>query len=76
MSIVNRRNAFMGWAVWTVGKQVMKRKAKAAVSVADGGGSRRGRVALGLGAIGAAIAATLFLRHRREDVEDAAERMG
>ena len=76
MSIVNRRNAFMGWAVWTVGKQVMKRKAKAAVTVVDDGSSRRARVALGLGAIGAAVAATLFLRQRREDVEDAAERMG
>ena len=75
MSMVNRRNALMGWAVWTVGKQVMKRKAKAAVTV-DDGSSRRSRVALGLGAVGAAVGTALFVRRRRKDVEDAAERLG
>jgi hypothetical protein len=29
MSIFNRRNAFIGWATWLVGKRVLKRKAKA-----------------------------------------------
>jgi hypothetical protein len=28
MSIVNRRNAVLGWTVWQVGKRVAKRKAK------------------------------------------------
>lgn len=56
MSIVNRRNAMMGWAVWTVGKQVMKQKAKSAVSPDDGGGSRRNRAMLALGAVVAAAA--------------------
>jgi hypothetical protein len=76
MSIVNRRNAIMGWAVWTVGKQVMKRKAKAAASVVDDGSPRRNRVALGLGAAAAATATTLFFWRRRGDVEDGAERVG
>jgi hypothetical protein len=31
MSIFNRRNAFFGWAVWSVGKRAAKRKAKGAV---------------------------------------------
>jgi hypothetical protein len=28
MTIVNRRNAVLGWTVWQVGKRVAKRKAK------------------------------------------------
>ena len=44
MSIVNRRNAIMGWAVWTVGKQVMKQKAKSAMAPEPEGG-RRSRAA-------------------------------
>ncbi len=31
MGIMNRRNAFMGWAVWEVGKRVAKKKAKGAI---------------------------------------------
>ena len=31
MSIINKRNAVLGWAVWTVGKQTAKYKAKRAV---------------------------------------------
>jgi hypothetical protein len=75
MSILNRRNALMGWAVWTVGKQVMKQKAKSAVT-SEPDGSRRNRVALALGAVVAAAATTLFFWRRRGDVEDAAEPMG
>jgi hypothetical protein len=28
VSIVNRRNAVLGWGVWKIGKRVMRRKAK------------------------------------------------
>jgi len=69
MSIVNRRNALMGWAVWTVGKQVMKQKAKSAV-MPESDGSRRSRVALALGAAVAAAVTTLFFWRRRENGED------
>jgi hypothetical protein len=31
MSVINRRNAVLGWATWTVGKRVIKKKAKDAV---------------------------------------------
>jgi hypothetical protein len=31
MTIVNKRNAVLGWTVWNVGKRVAKRKAKAVV---------------------------------------------
>ena len=35
MGIVNRRNAMMGWLAWTVGKRVLRRKAKDAVPGID-----------------------------------------
>jgi hypothetical protein len=31
MSIVNRRNAVLGWVVWQAGKRFAKKKAKSAV---------------------------------------------
>jgi hypothetical protein len=73
MSMVNRRNALMGWAVWTVGKQVMKQKAKSAVASDEQGGARRSRVMLALGAVAAATATTLFFWRRKGDAEDPAE---
>jgi len=36
MSVFNRRNAILGWAAWTITKQVAKSKARRASSV-DGG---------------------------------------
>ena len=75
MSIVNRRNALMGWAVWTVGKQVMKQKAKSAVTP-EPDGRRRSRAALALGAVAAAAVTTLFFWRRRENGGDADEPMG
>ena len=35
MSIMNRRNAVVGWATWTVFKQVLKRNAKAEAAAAE-----------------------------------------
>ena len=64
----------MGWAVWTVGKQVMKRKAKAAVPV-DPETKRPRRAALALGAI-AGVAATVFFWRRHGEGEDAGEPTG
>jgi hypothetical protein len=31
MGVVNRRNAILGWAVWTASKRMAKQKAKSAV---------------------------------------------
>jgi hypothetical protein len=75
MSILNRRNAIMGWAVWTVGKQVMKQKAKSAMAP-ESDGSRRNRMALALGAVVAAAATTLFFWRRHENGGDAGEPVG
>lgn len=35
MSIMNRRNAVVGWATWTIFKQVLRRNAKAEAAQAD-----------------------------------------
>ena len=35
MTIMNRRNAVVGWATWTVFKQVLKRSAKADAAQAE-----------------------------------------
>jgi len=43
MSILNRRNAVLGWAVWTTTKRMAARTAKKSVS---GGDSRRPSVPL------------------------------
>jgi hypothetical protein len=57
VSIVNRRNALLGWAVWTMVRQQAKRRAKRAVSVDGGSGSWRGKVV----AFGVAVATALGL---------------
>jgi hypothetical protein len=58
MSIVNRRNAVVGWIAVKVGKRVVKRKAADAVPSARTGGALAGTLA----AIGGAL---LFWRRSR-----------
>jgi hypothetical protein len=49
VSIVNRRNAVLGWGVWKLGKRVVRRKAPP-----KGGPPTKSLVAAGLaGAVGA-----------------------
>jgi hypothetical protein len=67
MSIVNRRNAVLGWGVWTVTKQVAKRKAKTAARSDEGRLPNKSMVvATGAGAIGALA----FWRKRRGRGDD------
>ena len=61
MSIVNRRNAILGWGVWQVGKAQAKRKAKQATAPKE---KRRGKAAI-LPAVAAAGGALWFWRRRR-----------
>jgi hypothetical protein len=63
MSIVNRRNAVLGWVVWETGKRVAKRKAKSVVPTGESisGGRRKSAVA----AMIAAVAGTLMFWRRR-----------
>ena len=71
MSIVNRRNAMIGWLAWTAGKRMAKRKAKAVVPSRGGqSGSRKG-VALKAGAAAAAVTGVVvFWRARHRDSTD------
>ena len=66
MSIVNRRNAILGWATWHVGKRVARRKAKAAVPAVEGGRPNKPAVGLlaGVAAVGGAF---LFWRRLKRD---------
>jgi hypothetical protein len=61
MSIVNKRNAVLGWGVWQVGKRAAKMKAKQALEPEK---KRPGKRALfsGLAAAGGAL---WFWRRRR-----------
>jgi hypothetical protein len=51
MSIVNRRNAIVGWLVVKIGKRAAKKKAQGAVP----GPRKGGAVAGGLAALGGAL---------------------
>jgi hypothetical protein len=55
----NRRYAFIGWLVWTVGKQIGKRKAKSAVPGIDPGTKRPNPAAIA--SAFAALAGTAWL---------------
>jgi hypothetical protein len=63
MSLVNRRNAVLGWAVWLVAKQAAKRKVKQTVSNGGSGGGRRRLLLIPL-ALAAAVAGVVAWRSR------------
>ena len=62
MSIVNRRNAVIGWLVVKIGKRAARKKAQGAVPNARKGGA----VAGSLAALGGLL---MFKRKRRTDSE-------
>jgi len=62
VSIVNRRNAVIGWLVVKIGKRAAKKKAQGAVPNARKGGA----VAGSLAALGGLL---MFKRKRRTDSE-------
>jgi hypothetical protein len=57
MSIINRRNAILGWLTWVGAKTVMKRKARQALPGTVEGTKRpnKGAIAAGLAAIGGVL---------------------
>jgi hypothetical protein len=58
--VFNRRNAFIGWLVLTLGKPLAKQKARQAVTGKSGG------IAAGmLAGVGAGVGALMFWRKRR-----------
>jgi hypothetical protein len=62
VSILNKRNAVLGWAVWQVGKQAAKRKAKQSLEPEEPRRVRKGAVVSAVAAAGGAI---WFWRRRR-----------
>jgi hypothetical protein len=66
MSIVNRRNAILGWTVWQFSKVAAKRKAKQALEPAD---NRKGKAAAVLSGVAATGGALYIWRRRRSDDE-------
>jgi hypothetical protein len=62
MSIVNRRNAFIGWIVVKAGKRAAKRKALGAAPVARKGGAVAGALA--------ALSGLLLLKRKKRTDTD------
>lgn len=62
MSVINRRNAVMGWAVWNVMKRVSKRKARNATPTVESGRPNKSLIAVVLAAAGGAVALLLGRR--------------
>ena len=62
MGILNKRNAVLGWAAWTVGKAAMKSKARRCERTFRA--PKKGAIAAGLVAVGGAL---LFWRRNRGD---------
>jgi hypothetical protein len=58
--VFNKRNAFVGWLVLTLGKPLAKRKARQAVT-----GKSGGIAAATLAGVGAGVGALMFWRKRR-----------
>ena len=66
MSVLNKRNALLGWATWQIGKSAMKYKVRST--------ARNGSKTKGAGAAAALLAAAggavVFWRRRRESEDD------
>ena len=74
MSIVNRRNAMIGWATLTLVRRMAAMKAKKAMKTVpskDGGEGSKGKKALKLGAVVIAVAgAAAFWKAKHRDSTD------
>jgi hypothetical protein len=69
MSIVNRRNAVLGWLAWKVGKGAVKKKAKGAVPGSSGSSSKR-KPAVFAGIAAAAVGAAAVVKRRHKDGDE------
>ena len=66
MGVINRRNAVVGWLTWTVGKRVLKKKARDAVPGIDNETKKPNRSAIAL-AVAAVVGAATFWKKRGGD---------
>jgi hypothetical protein len=70
VSIVNRRNAVLGWAAWKVGKRAMKRKAQSAKPTVEDGRPNKSLVAATAAGAAATVGAVAVWRKRHGDDDD------
>lgn len=72
MSILNRRNAMLGWLTWLTAKHVLRKKAKDAVPGTVEGSKRpnKGAIVSGLAALGGVL---WFWRRKSGDESESAE---
>ena len=66
--VFNKRNAVLGWATWSVGKRLAKRKAKDAVPGVEGGRPNSSAILATAAALGGLV---LFWRRKRHQDEPA-----
>jgi hypothetical protein len=66
MSIVNRRNAILGWGAWKLGKSAVKWKAKSATPGVEGGRPNKSLLAVSLAGL---VGALTFWRRFRASSE-------
>ena len=74
MSIVNRRNALIGWATWSVGKNlakihIAKKKAKGVIPSRERGGSKKKAVKV-IAVVATVAGAAAFWKARHGDSTD------
>jgi hypothetical protein len=67
--VLSKRYAILGWATWSIGKRLAKRKARGAVPAVEGGRPNRPALATLFAAIGGAL---LFWRRRRREPAETA----
>lgn len=72
MSVFNRRNAVVGWLALSVGKKVLKRKAKDAVPAVDPETKKPNKSAIAL-AVAGVVGALTFWRKRSADDEPSSD---
>ena len=66
MSIVNRRNAILGWATWQIAKRAAAQKARSAVPSVDSETRRPNKSAI-VAALAAGAAVLLFWRRKGDE---------
>ena len=70
MTIVNRRNAVLGWLTWSVGKRVVAKKAKGVMPSSSDGGSGKKTVKAVAVLVTAAGAVVFWKKVKRRDSTD------
>jgi hypothetical protein len=70
MSIVNTRNAIIGWATLSVGKRLAKKKAKGVLPSRDGGSTGKKKALKAVAVVVTVAGAAAFWKARHRDSTD------